>query len=215
MEKVEHTIVQYAHGERWPNGLKSAAEAAEELGLTEERLLELAEAGFAPHWRIDGGPPQFRIQELKSWGARNLAAACTGREMNVTLNIRLEPTPENSAPEAIRDIPELMELHGGAEPGVYFLVKGEEVVYVGQSISPLNRIGTHTANRGKSFDRVFIVPVPCELLDKVEGAMIRWLNPPLNRGISPRRVQPGDDEQVIEYVYRHRRTKPRIAEVAA
>lgn len=203
MEIVEHTIVHYAHGEKWPTNLKSAAEAADELGISEERLMELALAGYAPHWKVDGGPPQFRMQELKAWGARNLTIACGGRPLEVQLRVEVAPLACNNAPDSICDIPELVELPCAAQPGIYFLVKNHEVVYVGQSISPLMRIGTHGASQWKDFDQVFMFPVPQDLLNKVEGALIRWLRPPLNSQV-PREYTPGADDEVIEQLFRYK-----------
>ena len=46
---------------RWPN-LKTAKVAAAAIGIEEQRLLDLADAQLAPHWRIDGGPPQFVLE---------------------------------------------------------------------------------------------------------------------------------------------------------
>ena len=43
---------------RWPS-LKTADEAAAAIGIEEQRLLDLADAQLAPHWRIDGGPPSL------------------------------------------------------------------------------------------------------------------------------------------------------------
>lgn len=206
MEAVQHTVVQYTHGKTWPTNLVTAREAAVELGIPEERLLELTEAGYAPHWRIDGGPPLYRMPDLKKWGARNLVARCEGRPlpMQVHLDIHLDAVPCLNAPKSIRDISGLVELPCGSAPGVYFLVTGDEVVYVGQSVSPLNRIGTHVNQRGQLFDRVFMIPVPKPMLDAVEGALIRWLRPRLNYtkdGELRAPGQPENDVQIIERLF--------------
>jgi hypothetical protein len=57
---------------RWPN-LKTAKVAAAAIGIKEQRLLDLADAQLAPHWRIEGGPPQFVLSELKQWAGKELA----------------------------------------------------------------------------------------------------------------------------------------------
>jgi len=197
-------VVEYTHTEKWPSNLVTAAEAAKELHISEERLLQLTEAGYAPHWRIDGGPPLYRIADLKRWGARNLAACCEGRPlpMRVELNVHLDAVPALNAPKSIRDIPGLIELPCGSQPGVYFLVKGEEVVYVGQSVSPLNRIGTHVAQRGTLFNRVFMIAVPEPMLDAVEGALIRWLKPRLNYTKDGELRAPGNPENDVQIIER-------------
>jgi hypothetical protein len=68
---------------------------------------------------------------------------------------------------------------GSAEPLVYFLLLGEECVYVGQSIRLLARMNAH-ARAGKSFDGVYILHVPRSKLDLTERFWIRRLSPTLN-----------------------------------
>lgn len=61
--------------------------------------------------------------------------------------------------------------------GVYFLVKGRRVVYVGQSVSVYSRIGQH---KSKDFDLFAFVPCDVTALDKIESLYIHVLRPPLN-----------------------------------
>jgi hypothetical protein len=72
---------------------------------------------------------------------------------------------------------QLLEPHN--YPGVYFLRRGEEIVYVGQSKNIAYRIADHIGR--KSFDSVLIMPVPEEALDAVEMHWIRRLELVLNR----------------------------------
>ncbi len=62
--------------------------------------------------------------------------------------------------------------------GVYFLVKGERVVYVGQSTNILTRIATH--QQAKDFDRFAFVPCAREDLDVLESLYIHGLRPAMN-----------------------------------
>lgn len=61
--------------------------------------------------------------------------------------------------------------------GVYFLLEGDEVVYVGQSTNVYTRIGQH---RDKRFDRYAFVPCAVDALDKLESLYIHFLRPRLN-----------------------------------
>jgi len=61
--------------------------------------------------------------------------------------------------------------------GVYFLLDGSEVVYVGQAVNVYSRIGQHT---GKRFDRYAFVPCPVDALDRLESLYIHCLRPRLN-----------------------------------
>ncbi|UYE95814.1 hypothetical protein KNLIENLN_00001 [Sinorhizobium phage NV1.1.1] len=183
MKQPEHTVTHRTS--TYPSNLITAAEAAEALKgvMGEERIVELADSGYAPHFRIDGGPPMFKISELRSWIADNLIAECAGK--SVTDGIRLTYAGDEVAdpfgvPESIRCISHLRDLSRlltiGA--GVYFLCLGSEVVYVGQSVDVASRISAH---RGvKQFDRIYFLPWPAGRLNELEGALIRHLRPPLN-----------------------------------
>jgi hypothetical protein len=61
--------------------------------------------------------------------------------------------------------------------GVYFLVGGDKVVYVGQSVNVYARIAYHT---DKVFDSFAFIPCGKEMLDSLESLYIHVLRPPLN-----------------------------------
>lgn len=62
--------------------------------------------------------------------------------------------------------------------GVYFLLCRGEVVYVGQTINVLGRIGTHALT--KDFDSFAFIPCPEIDLDALEIRFIHLLRPRLN-----------------------------------
>jgi hypothetical protein len=62
--------------------------------------------------------------------------------------------------------------------GVYFLFSGDNLVYVGQAVRILARVGQHY---DKNFDRFSFVNCAREHLNDVEGFFIKLLNPKLNR----------------------------------
>lgn len=73
--------------------------------------------------------------------------------------------------------------------GVYFLLDGDEIVYVGQSIDVPQRINAHRSRRDHAharwrikWDRALWIPVPEKELDAYEGALIRRLTPRHNTG---------------------------------
>jgi hypothetical protein len=184
MERADREITQYATKEtKWPSDLKPAAEIAPLVHISEERLLELAESGFVPHWRIDGGEPLFRKSEVREWSLRNLAAQIPGRQLPVEIRVTMTPTtfPAVDAPTCIRDVPNLVEIPTNYPTGIYFLVHDGEVVYVGQSINPTARILQHILDGSKKFSRAYLVPVPVSRLNEVEAALIRCLRPPCNK----------------------------------
>jgi hypothetical protein len=64
-----------------------------------------------------------------------------------------------------------------AATGVYFLIEGDEVVYVGQSVNVYARIAQHAA---KIFDRYAFIPCSVDALDRLESLYIHFLRPKLN-----------------------------------
>jgi hypothetical protein len=65
----------------------------------------------------------------------------------------------------------------GGATGVYFLLDGDEVVYVGQSVNIYKRIAEH---KDKKFDRFAYLPCARDALDKLESIYIHVLQPKLN-----------------------------------
>lgn len=184
--KVEH----WTASPLMPKGLLTAEEAAESVGVPVARLLELAEAGYAPHYRIDGGPPMFGSGEISRWCRANLLDHVEGRDLPRELRINYFWTgadvQDEILPTAIKPMLGSLRLLPGAttacQPCVYFLCLDDEVVYVGQSVQLVSRVQSHRGD-GKKFDRVVYLPTPEARLDDVEKAFIVALRPRLNRQI--------------------------------
>lgn len=70
--------------------------------------------------------------------------------------------------------------------GIYFLFKGEVLVYIGQAKSVTKRLGGHSQ---KDYDSALSIKIPVDQLSQYEGALIRYFKPPLNKS-APRG---GDD----------------------
>ena len=64
--------------------------------------------------------------------------------------------------------------------GIYYLIDGDEIVYIGQGANVWGRIGAHVAENKKVFDRFFFVFVPTEDLDDFETEEIIKYNPRYN-----------------------------------
>lgn len=67
----------------------------------------------------------------------------------------------------------------GTQSGIYFLIHGKKVVYVGQSVNIYARVAAHKHDK-KIFDRFAYVPCPPVLMDKLESLYIHCLKPSLN-----------------------------------
>lgn len=62
--------------------------------------------------------------------------------------------------------------------GVYFLIKDQKVIYVGQSVDIFRRISNHATKI--DFDRIAYEPCKEQYLDWLESVYIHFLQPPLN-----------------------------------
>lgn len=62
--------------------------------------------------------------------------------------------------------------------GVYFLFKGDDLLYIGQSKNLMRRLGDHASQI--NFDSYAIFPCPSEDLDHTERSLILKFLPPLN-----------------------------------
>jgi hypothetical protein len=171
---------------------KTPQEAAKSLGdtISAERLIELAAAGYAPHYLIDGGGPWFKIMELREWFDKNVVQARGGLPMptRLALVVPEESLPASDAPESIARLTGLRHIDPAhfVCPGIYFLCLGDEVVYVGQSVNVPGRVMTHVHESrrpaGKTFEpsRIFYLPAPESELLRVESEFIARLKPRYN-----------------------------------
>jgi len=176
---IEVHGLQYEKLSEWPTALKTAEELSEMVGVSVERLNKYADARQIPHYRFDNGPPKFRTKEVKEWIMDSgLAVKVNPVQIrhrvinyNVTSNELQFPVPKE-----LVNLQGLQELEKEGMPsGVYFLIDGDRLVYIGQSVSPLARISTHVHEGVKQFTHAFLLPIPKYDLDMIEGALIRAL----------------------------------------
>jgi len=180
MKRKAPSVTTFAQLARTPQ-LHSVNRAAQEVGIPAERLLQLCEAGFAPHYRVDGGEPKFRLGEISQWVKANLVQCHNGMPMPRSAVVQLDTSNLGAmcAPPQLRLIEHLqMMTLPPRVSGIYFLVRAGVIVYVGQSVDVHTRVLAHRAS--KQFDSAFFWPVPAAELCKVEGAFIRILKPELN-----------------------------------
>lgn len=180
MERPAHRIDGITN--EWPTMLKSVEEAARDLGIETERLRGLADGGYAPHVRIDGGSPQFKIAELKRWAAVNMVERITGRDLPAPVRV-IAPAELvrdfRKVPNSLREIAGLCDITDEImRTGIYFLCRDGALIYIGQSVNAASRISDHY--RKYEFETVLFLPWPADDLNRIEAALIRALRPPLN-----------------------------------
>jgi hypothetical protein len=183
-----------------PHNLVPASKVAEQVPLSEERIEELAEAGYMPCWIIDGNVRLYQVGAVKRYVTRNLVSIQEGSTFPAII-----PVSQKSAAEAhFERLPaELAYLADDLcaivtdQPGVYFLISGKEVVYVGQSYNVGARVAAHRADPAKDFDFAVFMPIPASQLLRVETAFIRALRPRLNQTHRPNQAE---DEAAREFL---------------
>lgn len=84
-------------------------------------------------------------------------------------------TPLEILRRQLRELEFRADRSGQVGPGIYFLVEGDEIVYVGRSTEVMQRVCQHAAVW--PFDRAFWYPLPVKVLSYYEGAFIRALVP--------------------------------------
>lgn len=68
--------------------------------------------------------------------------------------------------------------------GVYLLLDGSEVIYIGQTLDVVERLARHRRNwRTKNYDAALFISVSESDLDAYEGALIRALRPTHNKKV--------------------------------
>ena len=166
-------------GERL-RSLKTAEDAAPAVHLKAERLRHYADANLCPHYRMDG-EPLFDVAEVAEWAARNLLHHLDGaRDMRLTVLGSFPPPAVSDLPHELRMLAKtIREIPTEFAPGVYFLCHSGQVVYVGQSTKPMQRVIQHQTS-GKAFDAVYFLACPEDELDWLESSFIHALQPPLN-----------------------------------
>ena len=180
MEQLPHRVD--ALTTEWPSNLISLEQAAPAISISCERLQLLADGGFAPHYRIDGGPPMFRVAELRRWAGANLVEQVEGRELPAPIRV-ITAAPRildyRKVPTGLREVIGLCDVTDEIKrTGIYFLCRDGCLLYVGQSINVAARVTEHY--RRYEFDSVLFLPWPGDDLNRIEAALIRELRPPLN-----------------------------------
>ncbi|MEX2333130.1 MAG: hypothetical protein WD600_02670, partial [Pseudohongiella sp.] len=83
--------------------------------------------------------------------------------------------------------------------GIYILLKGQEIVYVGQSRNIFQRVKGHL---GKDFDYFVPIKVPMQDMDVCEGSLIRFFKPKLNKSNPPGAHLPKERwEEIMEEMW--------------
>ena len=182
---------------RLPSGLMSGEELSEKLEkfkiqISPADLQTLAVDGFLPAWKWKNSDVwYFQEMECRAWFKENWLIRQDGQSVIKPAVQVVVDSPKGAEaltlPRALHPISQVLrEVYVGAVPGVYFLLRGSTIVYIGQSTAVPARVINHRSGvDAKDFDRAVYLPLPRTELDRVEGLLIRALNPEYNRSKGP------------------------------
>lgn len=111
--------------------------------------------------------------------------------------IRCSQEDKKALPAELFTTPNLLQLNIATLKtvrGIYFLTFNCEIVYIGQSVNVLARIGCHISEGSKKFNNVYFLPVPKGDLTELERKYIHEIKPVYNKEI----IAPKTPQQIAE-----------------
>lgn len=172
-------------------------------------ILDLAKNGICPHYIVINPITQeesifFISSELNEWLSENFVRynqGCITPSFRFIHFNKEEFKAPGNVPVELSYISNLYYLpieNINTPPGIYFLCKGQKVQYIGQAKNVAARIITHISEGIKDFDSVYFIPYAVDRLFELETALIRHLQPPLNK--TCQRVPTEEDLKIIKKV---------------
>lgn len=167
---------QIAHHEREAANLRSQCSELQDALSNAERTRFIRSRTIQERWHLRALLRALRAEDgntkLTHRTIRSMRNSRQWDSLLTTQKSEIERLVVESAVEASPFAP---------QSAIYVLLRGNDIVYVGKSTILLNRLTTHFQERIKSFDRIFVLPVPSKHLDRVERIMIATLRPAMNR----------------------------------
>jgi predicted DNA-binding transcriptional regulator AlpA len=157
----------------------TAAEVSYRLGLSEPSIWHLSRTGGFPlSVAVQDGSRRWLEDDVYAYmmariRARSTAPPARPRPVNIA---PVDPATLIWPPLGLRKL----IFESGRKCGVYFLLQGDVVVYVGSSVGIVARVGSHCENKGKVFDGVSWLQIKESHLLTVERAWILALKPKFN-----------------------------------
>jgi hypothetical protein len=196
---VKNAMLQNVDLSTLPTCLVPLEELEGKIPISIDRVRELTESGYMPCWRIDGGEILFKLADVRRYIAKHLVQTQEGIPYPRALGVVVTRPAPAEVPTALCMISNLLLSVPGVVCGIYFLVDGDEVVYVGQSVDVAARVPQHTLD--KTFSRSVFLPVAASDLTAVEHAFIHLLRPKYNKSENCGRTSltPADSEILAKF----------------
>lgn len=158
------------------NVLLTLAEAAERLRVSVRTLeREVRDGRLTP--TIVEGRRFVSPGHLEQYIALNTWSKLPPKERKLRQHRLAYPDPELDALLDIEKIAAGKTAMAYNGPAIYFLFRGDELVYIGQAVRLLGRIGSHE----HAFDAFAYIPCAFADLNKLERRAILKYRPPLNK----------------------------------
>ena len=165
--------------------LHTPEQIAEETLIGADRLIELAEGGYAPCVYLDGRL-MFQRVKINSWVRENLIQIQDGRDMVKNFCFIVDAPPAESPPKELLLVENEIKEYEAREytvmkhpPCIYFLYLENSLKYIGKSIALHLRISQHISS-DKMFNRVFYIQMPESHLEEMEKRLIKKFAPEYN-----------------------------------
>lgn len=178
----------------------------------DDGLIQLAKDGIIPHYVVKNpltGEESFWFiaSEINDWFNQNYIRYVNGFFTPKFEFLIFDPNnyaigQEDVIPPELSKVQDLYKLPMEAintPPGIYFLCKGSAIQYIGQAANVSARVFTHMNEGLKDFDQVYFITCPINRLNKLESALIRYYQPPYNRGLSKKTK--GADVSIVESLF--------------
>jgi len=171
------------------NKFVTVEDIAKYLNVDKVQILSWVSSGHIPHSFIGDAGPFFVETRVKAWFNRNCKHS-RGRDFPGRIIVISDETGDvYNPPNALKltDGIRKIGISEGITSGVYFLCKGDDVVYVGKAKQVAVRICTHLAEKNKDFDfeGIWFLPVSIERMGMVEREFIRIIKPKYNIAHKP------------------------------
>ena len=177
------------------NKLKSAKNITGKIKefFSDSELIEMANNALCPHYIVYNPLKKtnevcFIQAELNSWMIDNLIKQrrfVLEQELNIQyVDYDIHKISETDiVPSELTRIKSLLKLPIAlisTPPGVYFLCKEQNIVYIGKAKNVYARILNHIDEGIKKFDRVYFIPCHINNITPFETALLKCFKPPLN-----------------------------------
>jgi prophage regulatory protein len=151
----------------------------ERIGLSKSTIWNMIREGsFPAQVRLTPRTSAWIEEEIDQWCKERVLFSST----SISLRKEAAPAIDKARPKimAYKRILNLRRIEIVTLIGIYFLIDGDQIVYIGKSINVFARIAEHQRNNEKKFDTFTYIQIPIDQLDEFEVEYINAYKPKYN-----------------------------------